>query len=66
MKFGKIIREQMKGVMTQESNTVDRTKKISWGYGIVGAIIMILDLAISSVRRDLIKPKDVWKASLRV
>lgn len=32
MKFGKIIREQMKGVMTQESNTVDRTKKISWGY----------------------------------
>lgn len=40
----------MKGVMTKESNTVDRTKKISWGYGIVGAIIMILDLAISSVR----------------
>ena len=36
--------------MTKESDTIDRTKKISWGYSIVGAIIMILDLAILSVR----------------
>lgn len=40
----------MKGVVTKENDTIDRTKKISWEYSIVGAIIMILDLAILSVR----------------